>query len=200
MTETQEGDIEQWLEWGKELAQNNFHNEAIECFKIAIEMEPSRGEDLIFLGQAYAALGDHANALVLFDKALGRDSTLPEPNNYKGVSLEEMGCQAERNQGWVKASPYYRQALDCYNVALSNRKDYADALNNKGISLYRLHRYNEALACFDEVISLDPNSGDPWYNKSIVHDTMGLIGEAATDMARAIALGLSPEIKPIHVK
>lgn len=47
------------------------------------------------------------------------------------------------------------------------------AWNNKGLSLYALGRYNEALYCYDKALEVQPNYANAWYNKAKTLDDMG---------------------------
>ena len=46
-------------------------------------------------------------------------------------------------------------------------KEKALDLNEKGIDLYELERHEEAIACFDEAIRLDPELSDAWQWKGM---------------------------------
>jgi len=50
--------------------------------------------------------------------------------------------------------------------------------NNKGIALYRLGKYEEALECYDDAIKLSRDLPEVWNNKSIVLDHLGRYEEA----------------------
>ena len=45
---------------------------------------------------------------------------------------------------------------------------YADCLNNKGVALLLLSRYQEALECHDKALAINPNSAHGIYNKANV--------------------------------
>ena len=47
-----------------------------------------------------------------------------------------------------------------------NDKDYEEWLN-KCFSLFKLERYEEAIACFNEAIRLDSEYSNAWYGKGI---------------------------------
>lgn len=57
-------------------------------------------------------------------------------------------------------------AIADYDRAIELNPAHVSALNNKGIALYRLKRYEEALSCYDEVIAINPNHANAWYNKA----------------------------------
>jgi tetratricopeptide (TPR) repeat protein len=44
----------------------------------------------------------------------------------------------------------------------------AEDWNNKGISLGRLHKYNEALAAYEKAITIDPEFAGAWNNKGLI--------------------------------
>jgi len=60
----------------------------------------------------------------------------------------------------------------------------SDAWSNKGNSLLSLGRFEEAIACFDEVIKLDPEYSDAWYIKSSALKKLGRDEEAEQCFAK----------------
>ncbi|HEX5519266.1 MAG TPA: tetratricopeptide repeat protein, partial [Candidatus Nitrosocosmicus sp.] len=67
---------------------------------------------------------------------------------------------------------------------LKNAVDYY----NKGISLYYLGSYNEAIACYDKAIELNPDYADAYNNKGISLYYLGSYNEANTCYDKAIEL------------
>jgi tetratricopeptide (TPR) repeat protein len=64
------------------------------------------------------------------------------------------------------------------------------AWNNKGIALSRLKRFEDAIACYDKAIELDPNHANAWYNKAKAFRDMGQsrLDKANEDRTRAAKL------------
>ena len=75
-----------------------------------------------------------------------------------------------------------------YDRALSLKPDYAEGLSNKGNSLYKLKRHEEAIAHFDRALSLKPNYTEGWYNKGTVLNELKLHEEAIVHYEKAISL------------
>ena len=65
-------------------------------------------------------------------------------------------------------------------------KEKALDLNEKGIDLYELERHEEAIACFDEAIRLDPELSDVHYNKGIALHVLDRHEEAIACFDEAI--------------
>lgn len=67
------------------------------------------------------------------------------------------------------------QAIKEYDLALEQVKDKEKlkvTWNNKGVCLMRLHRYSDAIRCFDEVLKIDPNFKEALENKQRCFDYM----------------------------
>ena len=60
--------------------------------------------------------------------------------------------------------------------------------NNKGASLYALGRYEDAVACFDKALEIDPSSPVTWNNKGNPLHSAGRNEEALACYTRAIEL------------
>ena len=43
--------------------------------------------------------------------------------------------------------------------------ELSDAWHSKGMSLHNLERYEEAIACYNEAIKIDPKEADTWIEK-----------------------------------
>jgi tetratricopeptide (TPR) repeat protein len=59
----------------------------------------------------------------------------------------------------------YENATKEYQLALKIRPGFTDALNNLGIVLNRLGRYEEALSVADDAVRFSPQDPDVWYNR-----------------------------------
>ena len=61
----------------------------------------------------------------------------------------------------------------------------ANTWNDKGNSLYSLGRHEEAIACFDEAIQLDPKYSTAWSNKGDSLKKLGRDEDAEQCFAKA---------------
>ena len=95
---------------------------------------------------AYASFrhGDHAAAIVAFDRALARDPT-------RSDLLLDRGICAEIIEG-------SESAISCFDRALALQPDSVKAWYNNGVSLMRLERYEEAVAAFDKAVKIHRRS------------------------------------------
>lgn len=64
-------------------------------------------------------------------------------------------------------SAKYSEAIAEYNVALQTTPNDPNILYNKGVSLMKLKRHNEAIICFDKVMELHPNYFDDFNKKKV---------------------------------
>jgi tetratricopeptide (TPR) repeat protein len=82
-----------------------------------------------------------------------------------------------------------RFCIKGHTVVLSAYTNHVDAWCNKGGALVdKLSQTQEGLQCFDQVIAIDPNQVNAWYNKGVTLDKLGKIQEALQSFDRAIAI------------
>jgi tetratricopeptide (TPR) repeat protein len=65
---------------------------------------------------------------------------------------------------------------------------YADAYNNKGLSLYYLGNNQEAIACYDKAIEINPYYADAFYNKGMALSATSKFAEAISSFDKAIEI------------
>ena len=61
-------------------------------------------------------------------------------------------------------------------------------LHNKGLSLERLGRLEEAIACFDRMLEINPSDGEAWFDKGVALDKLGRSEEAIVHYDRALKI------------
>jgi tetratricopeptide (TPR) repeat protein len=66
--------------------------------------------------------------------------------------------------------------------------NYTEALNNRGVVLKELRRFDEALVDFDKAVSLDSKYADALNNRGITYRELGRFDEAIKDLNKAISL------------
>ena len=96
-------------------------------------------------------------------------------------------------------------ALKLYGTLLTQKKDYTNALkflskaikinikdpiclNNKGICLKNLNRYEESLICYDKAIKLNPKYDEAFFNRANLLEILKRYDEAIHDYDSAIAI------------
>lgn len=131
-----------WNYRGRSLAMLLRFDEAIYCFDRSIAINPNDPESLSLKATALSqGLKMDDQAILLFDRALGMNSSYYDAWNGKGMSLANLGDMAG--------------ALQCFENAVQISPKDPQAWNNKGVVLLNMQRYEEALDCFDQALSIN---------------------------------------------
>ena len=70
----------------------------------------------------------------------------------------------------------------------SGAKPDAETWFNKGVALFGKGQFEEAIACFDRAIEINPRYADAWYHKGVALGNLGRSGEEIACYDRAIEI------------
>jgi tetratricopeptide (TPR) repeat protein len=110
-------------------------------------------------GRIYRQLRDTTFALSSYQTAIEID-----PGYYDAYIEAGLVCAASKND----------LALQYYNSAIEIKPNFIEPLYNKAMYLQETGiaipaRYNEALACYDQIIGIDANASVAYYNKGFIY-------------------------------
>ena len=114
------------------------HGEAIAAYEAALALHPRDPGILNNLGLAYALNGDLDQAINAYERAIGAESVPPKLYNNLGIAY----ARQQR----------YADALDAFKKA----SDEPRAYNNLGVALMGMGHTEQAAACFEKAIELNP--------------------------------------------
>jgi len=163
---------------GVALADRGRHEEAIQNYHKALEIDPHYQDPVENIGLSLAEQGKMEESIAYFLKALEMD-----PKNYKtlnnlGASLIVLERRQEAIQSLsesLRLNPYYAQAHNNLGVALSQEgrleeaiehfstavqlnPEYVQALNSLGIVLADQGRHAEAIEQFSAALKVNPGN------------------------------------------
>ncbi|HEY9598857.1 MAG TPA: tetratricopeptide repeat protein, partial [Cyanophyceae cyanobacterium] len=98
--------------------------------------------------------GKYQEALVAYDQAISRNSTIPEAHWGRCYSLNKL-----QNS---------KDALPACDRALALKPNYPEALSSKGYALERQKNYPQALQSAEQAIKLNPKFAEAWTNQGVV--------------------------------
>lgn len=146
-------------------------------YRQVLAINPGHAESIHLLGVIALQVGQPANALPYFDRAIGLQPRVPEYHNNRGNALRRLGQLSE-------AEAAFREALRL-------RGRFPDALHNLGTLLLTLGRFAEAETCGRKAVRLRP---DGWQAQTLLGDALGALGrwtEAETCHRAAVRLNPS---------
>jgi tetratricopeptide (TPR) repeat protein len=129
---------------------------------------------LHLLAIVQSALGNKAEALASYDRALELRGDHPEVLSNRGVTLHQL----ER----------FEDALASYDRALAVRPDYAEALSNRGNTLRSLNRFDEAVASYERAIVARPDHVTASCNRGATLLQLGRLDKALASFDYALTL------------
>ncbi len=190
-------------------------DEAIACFRRAIELQPDYAVAHLNLGEAHRAQGDAKAAIACYRQALAMDPRLAAVHVAWGILLRARGELPDAVKHFRQALEFqddhgirmqladaldalgrHQQAVDLYRDVAARLPRDAGVLNNLGLALVRIGSVNEAIDCYRRAITLDLANPIP-------HNSLGnaltQIGQPAAAMnAFRRALELKPDYAKAH--
>ncbi|MGD0080232.1 MAG: tetratricopeptide repeat protein [Methanoregula sp.] len=159
-------DASAWFMQGNTLLQSGNYSAAVSAYDHAISLEPGYYEAWNAKADALnrAAYSDArfnqtvlTGALAASNTSLSIDPVYTQGWINRGQILYNVGLFYENQVHDINTSDeYYNDELLAYNKAIEIDPNNADAWFNKGFALGGMERYDEAIAAFDKVQSINP--------------------------------------------
>ncbi|HSB50594.1 MAG TPA: tetratricopeptide repeat protein [Nitrosopumilaceae archaeon] len=161
--------------------------DALFYFNEALKKNPDNVKAMVDKGIALAHTGDLANAKALFDQAI-KQGEKEGKVSYRavlnaGIALSIYGDQSD-------ALEYFNRVID--NADIVRQDTLYAALVNKGVVLYELGRYEEAITYYDQALTINPGKLGAIVNKANALQELGKYDEALKWFEKAYAITKDP--------
>ncbi|CAD8148198.1 unnamed protein product [Paramecium pentaurelia] len=188
--------------------QNNIKIEEINQ-EINDNMQQNNQDPQIMIdkGQQLSKLQKYEEAIECFDKAILMDSKLLSPYLNKGQTLkrlkkyqEAIECYDKAIQINPKSSPAWNNKGNWLSIILFNKIQRSIIVLrksnwlNKGNSLKRLNKYEDAIECFDKVISINPKNESAWNSKGLLLHKLKNFKDAIQSYDMSLSIRIQPSI------
>lgn len=161
------------------------YDEAISCFKRALEIFPYFVEAQFNLATAYKEKLDLGNAVRAFRKVTEISDSNNELARQAGSFLSDLEEHIRKNEGisldlYLKAMDIFKEACDCmerqewekaiasFRACLHISKDHYQSYGNIGLCYAKLGKREEALASFDKSLQINPLYEPAIVNRAVV--------------------------------
>jgi len=148
----------------------------------AEQFPPNKYYIQFYIGNCLLAMNEPKKALSYFDRAMELDPTpedIPSIYSYMGVCLKEL--------------QKYREALKVLDKGMAADPDRTDIHNLMGFCHFKLKEHEAAIACFKNILKLNPSSAIDYANIASNYRDMGKYEDAVRYYK--IALELDPSIE-----
>ncbi|MES2703337.1 MAG: tetratricopeptide repeat protein [Bacteroidota bacterium] len=171
---------------------------AKEYYYRAIKLNDKEGTANAYLGLAivYSITQNFDSARICFQSATASKDYFPEAHSNFGNYYDMMSGQ---EQDPVRRKDLSELSLKEYGTAIAQNPDMYAPYLNRARKLFRMERYNDALADYQRAMNLQPELGEVYYWRAICYHKMGNIPQARQDLDAAIKYGYN-EINPNFVK
>jgi tetratricopeptide (TPR) repeat protein len=182
------GEAVQYFSEGNALVATENYLQAVAVFDKALALEPAYYEAWDRKADALNRAGEFSEALAASTKALDLNPRYARGWINRGQILYNIGYYYEdREKDMEKADRYYAEQLLAFEKAIQLDPSNAEAWFNKGYALAGMKRYDEALAAFETVESLDP----AYPNLPLSRKQATVLRDAATPVYARYALPLA---------
>ena len=149
-------------------------DEAVACYRRALELKPDYAAAHNNLGAALQEQGKQDEAVACFRRALELNPDFADAHNNLGAALQDQGK--------------WDDAIACFRRALELKPDFADALNNLGAALQEQGNWDDAIACFHRALELKPDYADAHNNLGTALAEVGDFDGAMVRYREALAI------------
>jgi superkiller protein 3 len=193
---------------GKALRKQGRLDEAIACFRKAIELEAKYAHAHHNLAFALARQGKHDEAAGYYKEAIALDpKSMPAHFNLgnalyhqrkldeaiasyrKAIELDPKSSLAYTGLGVALAQQKkWDEAIACFRKAIELDPKYAMPHRGMGDVLTQLKKLDDAIACYHQAIALDPKFAGAYINLGLALREQGKLEEAFVCYQKAVVL------------
>lgn len=126
-------------------------NDALTAFKQAIAINPQNATFWLNQNQVLFELAQHQQAIAATKEAIALLQSQPATdlkNRHLAIAWRRQG------QSWLELQQN-QQALAAFNQSLTYQPDYLATQQGRGIALYRLGNYAQAIQIFEQILQQD---------------------------------------------
>lgn len=170
----QEMEAWEWSNKGVSYQNLGRHEEAIQCFKKALEL--GLNHEKVWTNMAMSL-----NSLMCYKESIECSNNALDISPKNTMTLSNMALTLN-NLG------LYQDAIKCCDKAIEIDKKFVNPWVNKGISLRELKKYEEAIECFMQAIELDPKSITAWTSMGAIYQTLWHFDKAILCFKKSIEI------------
>jgi tetratricopeptide (TPR) repeat protein len=155
--------------------------EAASRYREVLQDEPDHAAALYHLAVIACQQGDLHAGVELVRRSLASNSRDPRAQNLLGMALGRLGRPLD--------------ALACFDGAIIDQPDFADAHGNRANMLMELGRVDEAVTSYQRALALEPASIGDRLNLGTALHRLGRYEEALANLDQVLAVAASiPEV------
>jgi tetratricopeptide (TPR) repeat protein len=182
------------------------HQEAAECYLVAVALRPDSAMAHSDLGLALRDKGKVDEAVACFKRAIDIEPKLPHAHSNLGIAFRDKGKVDEAIESHHRAiaiDPKFApahyglgnalrdkgkvdEAIECYQRAIAIDPKFAGPHNNLGVMLKDRGKVDEAISCYRRAIAIDPKHAQAHSNLGVAMKTKGKVNEAIACFKKAI--------------
>ena len=193
---------------GMALAKLGQFPQAIDSFRIALEIRPRYPNALLNLGNTFRRSGQLPDAIKTYETAIalspedadihynlaGAYESLGELEKAIGSYRTAISGRTNFPQAWnnlgnaLAAAGMFNQALSAYTAAITQQPDYAEAYANRASARFALRDFALAKEDCDTALNIDSTLAVAYCNRSAISRETGDIRGAIEDCEAALAI------------
>jgi tetratricopeptide (TPR) repeat protein len=200
-----------WLAWnnlGDLCFRAGRRDEALDCFKRSLALNPKYPITWHNLGRLTALLGDSDEAMFDYSRAIdlkpdfasaynGRGNVLYHAGKYgpalkdydKAIELNPHYADAYNNRGNLRVGQgQCADAIRDFDEAIRLNPTFATAFTDRAGAYVRIQEYQQALRDADRALALEPANANFLNNRGVVYEHLNDLERALSDFDRAISL------------
>jgi len=185
---------------------------ALASFNQAIALRSDDAIAYYCRANLYGELGQPGQAMADYDKSIAIDPGFAHSHFNRATLLHQLGRLEEAVSSYERAIAIQPnpaaylflgnalkdldrrgEALDCYDLAIELKPDYAEAYVNLGVAHYEMGNIEESLSNYDQAIRIKSDYAEAYFNRGSVLRSIQRFEPAVADLDKAAAL--QPDIK-----
>jgi tetratricopeptide (TPR) repeat protein len=159
----------------------------------------SAAKDCIDKGKVLLKQGQYDEALACFDQAIAKEPQNPNAWAAKCIALMTLMRAQEALACAEKVQEFGDPVAAAELVAACREMVRTEQSYNKGLELHQLGRLDEEIACYEQVLQVEPQHEKAWHNKGVALLMLMRLEEALPCLEQAHKLGHPQSLQAIEI-